>query len=102
MVGGARSPEAVGLDDDALTNRVRASLARVFGTDPDPDRVWIVRWEQGISQYTVGHLDRVAAAEAAARTAGIELAGSPYRGVSVNDCIKQARAAAARLAKRLR
>ncbi|MCJ7755219.1 MAG: protoporphyrinogen oxidase [Thermoanaerobaculales bacterium] len=102
MVGGARSPEAVGLDDDDLTTRVRASLARVFGSDPEPDRVWIVRWEQGISQYTVGHLDRVAAAEAAASKAGIELAGSPYRGVSVNDCFKQARAAAARLAQRLR
>jgi len=102
MVGGARSPEAVGLDDDGLTSRVRASLARVFGTDPNPDRVWIVRWEQGISQYTVGHLERVAAAKAAAGDAGIELAGSPYRGVSVNDCIKQARAAAARLAHRLR
>jgi len=102
MVGGARSPDAVGLDDDALLDRVRGSLARVFGADPEPDRVWIVRWEQGISQYTVGHLDRVATAEAAASEAGIELAGSPYRGVSVNDCIKQARAAAARLAQRIR
>ena len=102
MVGGARSPDAVGLDDDALLDRVRGSLAKVFGSDPEPDRVWIVRWEQGISQYTVGHLDRVAAAETAAREAGVELAGSPYRGVSVNDCIKQARAAAARLALRLR
>jgi oxygen-dependent protoporphyrinogen oxidase len=101
MVGGARSPEAVGLDDDLLLDRVRASLARVFGADPEPDRVWIVRWEQGISQYTVGHLDRVAAAEAAARQVGVELAGSPYRGVSVNDCIKQARAAANRIAQRL-
>jgi oxygen-dependent protoporphyrinogen oxidase len=102
MVGGARSPDAVGLDDDDLTTRVRASLVRVFGSDPEPDSVWIVRWEQGISQYTVGHLDRVAAAEAAASEAGIELAGSAYRGVSVNDCIKQARAAAGRLAQRLR
>jgi len=102
MVGGARSPDAVGLDDDALLDRVRGSLARVFGRDPEPDRVWIVRWEQGISQYTVGHLDRVAAAEAAAGEAGIELAGSPYRGVSVNDCIRQARAAARRIAQRLR
>jgi oxygen-dependent protoporphyrinogen oxidase len=102
MVGGSRSPEAVGLDDDHLLDRARASLARVLGADPDPDRVWMVRWEQGISQYPVGHLDRVAAAEAATRNVGIELAGSPYRGVSVNDCIKQARAAASRLAQRLR
>jgi oxygen-dependent protoporphyrinogen oxidase len=102
MVGGTRSPEAVGLDDDHLLRQVRSSLAKVFGADPDPDRVWLVRWEQGISQYTIGHLDRVSTAETASREAGIELAGSPYRGVSVNDCIKQARAAAARLAQRLR
>lgn len=101
MVGGARSPSAVGWDDDLLLDRVRESLARVFGSNPLPDRVWIVRWERGISQYTVGHLDRVAAAEGAAAEIGIELAGSPYRGVSVNDCIKQARAAARRIAHRL-
>lgn len=102
MVGGARSPEAVGFDDDTLVDRVRASLKQVFGADPEPDKVWIVRWERGISQYTVGHLERVAAAEKAVGEAGIELAGSPFRGVSVNDCIKQARAAAGRLAQRLR
>lgn len=102
MVGGARSPEAVGFDDDTLVDRVRASLKQVFGADPEPDQVWIVRWERGISQYTVGHLERVAAAEKAVGEAGIELAGSPFRGVSVNDCIKQARAAAGRLAQRLR
>ncbi len=100
MVGGAKAPAAVDLDDDHLLDHVRSSLARVLGADPEPDRVWIVRWEHGISQYTVGHLGRVGEAEAAATAAGIELAGSPYRGVSVNDCIKQARAAAARLAGR--
>ena len=101
MVGGARSPDAAALADDALLTTVRSSLARVYGADPEPDRVWIVRWEHGISQYTVGHLDRVAAAEEAAAAAGIELAGSPFRGVSVNDCIRQARAAARRIAQRL-
>jgi len=102
MVGGARSPEAAALDDESLTALVRAALARILGADPEPNRVWIVRWEKGISQYTVGHLDRVATAEKAAAQAGIEIAGSPYRGVSVNDCIKQARAAATRVAQRLR
>lgn len=101
MVGGAREPEAAALDDHALLARVRSGLAKVYGADPDPDRVWIVRWEHGISQYTVGHLDRVAAAEKAVARAGLELAGSPYRGVSVNDCVKQARAAARCIARRL-
>jgi oxygen-dependent protoporphyrinogen oxidase len=98
MVGGAREPGLAELDDGALVGSVRAAHARILGRDPDPDRVWIVRWAEGISQYTIGHLDRVGAAEAAARAVGIELAGSPYRGVSVNDCIRQARAVAGRLA----
>jgi oxygen-dependent protoporphyrinogen oxidase len=101
MVGGTRSPAMVDLPNDDLLLAVRASLARILGRDPEPDRRWIVRWPRGISQYTVGHLDRVAAAEDAVRAAGLEIAGSSYRGVSVNDCIKQARKAAARLADRL-
>ena len=101
MVGGARQPEAVKNEDDVLLKQVRSSLERVLGANPEPNRAWVIRWEHGIAQYTVGHLDRVAAAEAAAANAGIDLAGSPYRGVSVNDCIKQARAAATRLAGRL-
>lgn len=98
MLGGAREPEAATLDDDALIARTRAALARVFGKDPEPSQVWIVRWDEGISQYTVGHLERVGAVETALRPLGLDVAGSPYRGVSVNDCIRQARAAAARLA----
>jgi len=101
MVGGARQPEAVKNEDDVLLKQVRSSLERVLGANPEPNRAWVIRWEHGIAQYTVGHLDRVAAVEAAAANAGIDLAGSPYRGVSVNDCIKQARAAATRLAGRL-
>ena len=101
MIGGARDPGALDLDDSGLVDRTRVALQRVLGGDPDPDGVWVVRWAEGISQYTVGHLDRVRAAEAAAAAVDVELAGSPYRGVSVNDCIKQARAAARRLAGRV-
>jgi oxygen-dependent protoporphyrinogen oxidase len=101
MVGGAREPEAAGLSDEELLSRVRAAHARVLGADPEPARFWVVRWPEGISQYTVGHLQRVATAESAAHDVGLELAGSPYRGVSVNDCITQARAAAGRIATRL-
>jgi oxygen-dependent protoporphyrinogen oxidase len=99
MLGGAREPGQARRDDDALIATVRTAHSRIFGADPAPAQVWIARWAEGISQYTVGHLDRVAQAEDAARGVGVELAGSPYRGVSVNDCIRQARAAAQRLAR---
>jgi oxygen-dependent protoporphyrinogen oxidase len=98
MLGGAREPAQADLDDGGMLDTVRGAHRGVFGSDPEPDRVWIARWPEGISQYTVGHLDRVASAVDAAHAAGIELAGSPYRGVSVNDCIRQARIAARRLA----
>jgi oxygen-dependent protoporphyrinogen oxidase len=101
MIGGARDPSAVDLDDEQLLDRTRTAHRRALGGDPDPGRVWVIRWQDGISQYTLGHIQRVRAAEAAAASAGIELAGSPFRGVSVNDCIKQARAAATRIADRL-
>ncbi len=102
MLGGARDPEILDLDDAEMLERVRNAHRRVLAADPDPDRTWIVRWERGISQYTTGHLGRVEAVEAAARAVGLEVAGSAYRGVSVNDCVTQARAAAGRLAARLR
>jgi oxygen-dependent protoporphyrinogen oxidase len=98
MVGGAREPDCAALDDDAIVGRVRAAHRAVLGGDPDPDRVWIARWPEAISQYEIGHLGRVGQAEAAARAAGLDLAGSPYRGVAVNECIRRARAAARRLA----
>jgi oxygen-dependent protoporphyrinogen oxidase len=98
MVGGAREPDVAHLEDNALVDHVRAAHATLLGADPEPDHTWIVRWPEAIAQYTIGHRDRVGAAEEAARGRRIHLTGSAYRGVSVNDCIRNAR----ELAKRLR
>lgn len=102
MLGGARDPGVLSLDDDQLLARTRGALARLLGADPEPDRSWIVRHPAGISQYTLGHLNRVARAEEAVGEVGILLGGSSYRGVSVNDCIRQGREAASALASQLR
>ncbi len=101
MLGGARDPRVLELDDDGLLGRVQEALHRYLGRAPEPDTTWIVRHPAGIAQYTLGHLDRVEAIEQATRAGGLEVTGSSYRGVSVNDCIRQARAAAVRIAARL-
>jgi len=102
MLGGARRPEMAGLEDDEILDHSMVVLRRVLHLGASPARHWIFRWEHGISQYTIGHLERVEASEAATAGTGLHLTGSSYRGVSVNDCIRNARETAARVARELR
>lgn len=90
--GGAR-PELVTQDDETLLQTVRAELKDLLNLQAAPLAQAAFRWEAGFPQATVGHLERVAALEAALPE-GIFLAGSSYRGIAVPDCIKQGREAA--------
>src|SRR5690606_19865846 len=96
LFGGARDPDAVALDDDALVATARRDLERVLGVRARPEHQFVVRHAQGIAQYPPGHLERVGRAEVLAAGRRLVLAGSSYRGVSLNDCVAGgARAAAA-------
>ncbi|MCB9545832.1 MAG: protoporphyrinogen oxidase [Myxococcales bacterium] len=90
IIGGARDPALVGLDDAALLALALAEVGITLG-GPVPAPVFhrIIRWDAGIPQYTLGHLERVRAAEAAL-PAGLFLAGNGVHGVSVADCVARA------------
>jgi oxygen-dependent protoporphyrinogen oxidase len=92
MVGGATDPAAVDRPDDRLLASVREDLATTMGLRTEPTFVRIVRHSAGISQYTVGHVERVERAERLLADAlpCVFLAGSSYRGVAVNACIAEA------------
>jgi oxygen-dependent protoporphyrinogen oxidase len=91
MCGGWNRPEIVGWDDARLLQAVRVELHATMGITAAPIFHHIVRWEQAIPQYHLGHLDRVAAIEAAAaRHAGLFLVGNAYHGIALNDCTEQA------------
>lgn len=58
----------------------------------------VQRWGGGLPQYAVGHLERIAAVEAAIEgVPGLEVCGAAYRGVGIPAVIASARAAADRL-----
>ncbi|ANM31802.1 hypothetical protein ABI59_22920 [Acidobacteria bacterium Mor1] len=99
MAGGIRDPEAVAMDDDALTGMVHEELARTHGGMKRPPReARIFRWPKAIPQYPVGHLERMQRIDAAlAATPGLYVAGNAYRGVAVNDCVREARLLAKRI-----
>ncbi|MCP3103601.1 protoporphyrinogen oxidase [Myxococcus sp. K15C18031901] len=89
MVGGARRPELVALDEAQLVTLAREELAALAGVDAAPSFTQVFRWPRGIPQYQVGHLARMDAIDAAlARWPGLHLTGNAYKGVGLNDCIR--------------
>jgi oxygen-dependent protoporphyrinogen oxidase len=98
MLGGATDRAVVDLDDATLMDVVCADLRTTMGQEARPDFVKMFRHTTGIPQYTVGHLDRLARAEARlAQLPGVLLAGNAYRGVAINACIAEASTIAERL-----
>jgi oxygen-dependent protoporphyrinogen oxidase len=99
MIGGQRAPELVALDEPALIETARTGLRITMQFDREPDVVHVRRWPRGIPEYAPGHLALVE--EISARTAalpGLHLNGNAYRGVAMNDCAREARELALRIA----
>jgi oxygen-dependent protoporphyrinogen oxidase len=94
FVGGQRNPEMTTLEDGELAQAVEGELASLLGAGRP---LWheIVRWTHAIPQYTIGHLDRVAAVDrAAASFPGLFWCANWRGGVSVSDCVKNGHAMA--------
>ncbi|WP_376791046.1 protoporphyrinogen oxidase [Thermoflexus sp.] len=98
FLGWAGDPEAIAAEDPVLVQRATKALRPLLGLRGDPVRVWVHRWPQAMPQYTVGHLERLAAIERALRPfPGLLLVGASYRGVGIPDLIRQAHEVAKRL-----
>ena len=89
FVGRAAQEAATELPDEDLVAIVTRELDDAIGP---PDRLLrsrVTRWDRGLPQYSVGHLDQVRRIEKALETTpGIALAGAAYRGSGLPDCIK--------------
>jgi protoporphyrinogen/coproporphyrinogen III oxidase len=80
--------------DDELAALAAAELAAATGVRGGPAATRVTRWGGALPQYTVGHLDRVAAIRAAvAAQPGLAVCGAAYDGVGIPACVATARAA---------
>ncbi len=89
------------LPDEELLATVRGELASLLNIAGEPLFHRIYRWPRSNPQYDVGHLDLVAEIERAL-PAGLHVTGSPYKGVGLPDCVKQAQDTAAQVVNGLR
>jgi oxygen-dependent protoporphyrinogen oxidase len=94
-VGRAGDDRALGLSDDDLVSGVLAELRPILGLRHPPTGTVVTRWARSFPQYAVGHLERVAAIEAAAsRLPALALAGAALHGVGIPACIGSGQRAA--------
>lgn len=95
FVGRAGQEAVLAQPDADLVALARAELRAVLGIAAAPTLARVHRWPHGLPQYTLGHLDRVAAIDARlADHPGLALAGHSYRGIGLPDCIRSGEMAA--------
>ena len=98
FIGGAMQPEMLEHSDEELKTIVRSELDDIFGVHGKPVFSKLLRHNQSMPQYHLGHLELVEQIEQqAAQYPGLELAGNAYRGVGIPDSIHSAEQAAERL-----
>ncbi len=91
FVGGPQNQEIMKKSDEELMDIVLAEFRSILGLDPAAKPLFrrIFRWNKGMPQYTLGHIDRVSFIEdRCAETPGLALAGGSYRGVGLPNCIE--------------
>jgi protoporphyrinogen/coproporphyrinogen III oxidase len=89
LAGGVGDPEMVRVDDARALTIVREELGRILGLSAAPVMVRQIVWERAIPQYVLGHQERLARVEGAlGHVPGLFLAGNAYRGVGVNDAVR--------------
>ena len=100
FLGGGRDPHRLDAPDDELIQAAREALTEILGIDGEPLITRLYRYPRQSPQYTVGHLDRVAAIERRVTALpGLFVAGSGFRAIGIPDCIADARATAGRAAE---
>jgi oxygen-dependent protoporphyrinogen oxidase len=86
------------LGDEALVDRLGGELVEAVGArvGARPAEWQVNRWPGSFPRYLPGHLDRIAAIEAAlaASAPNVTLAGASYRGAGIPACIGSGRRAA--------
>lgn len=95
--GGYRSPQTVAMDDETLLRTTCAFAAEAMGARGAPAFFRIARWMESSPIYQVGHLDTIAALDAALPP-GLHLIGAPYRGPGIPDVVRTSTELAARMA----
>jgi oxygen-dependent protoporphyrinogen oxidase len=98
FVGGPHNQAIMERTDNELVEIVLSELRAIVGVKGEPLLSRVYRWNAGMPQYTIGHLDRVALlGERLADIPGLGVGGGSYTGVGVPNCIESGEAAVSKV-----
>jgi oxygen-dependent protoporphyrinogen oxidase len=90
-------------DDVDLAATALADLRAATGVQSAPVDTRVTRWGGGLPQYTVGHLERVAAIRTGVEALpGLALCGAAYDGLGIPACVASAEKAVTQVLADLR
>lgn len=93
MLGGAKYPQILDLDDNLIKVRTQGTLYRIMGINTEPEMIKIYRHKMAIPQYNLGHSALIQEIEKLiAQYAGLYIVGNAYYGIGINDCVAAANA----------
>jgi len=96
--GGCLQPEMLRHSDPELIEIARQELAELIGLTGTPTLARVIRWNDAMPQYHVGHNDRVDAIDAALRSVpGLHVIGNSFRGVGIAPTVAGAKSIATRI-----
>ncbi len=91
FIGGAMQPELLDHSDDELVQIARDELGEIIGLEGSPVVTRVVRWNQAMPQYHVGHRARVEQIEKSiAEVPGLTLVSNALHGVGIAPLIQLA------------
>jgi oxygen-dependent protoporphyrinogen oxidase len=92
FIGGARNRSVATLTHEQLIAQTLNDLRPLLGIDGEAHFRYVSLWRQAIPQYELGHLERLARIDTKlARLPGLHLRANWRDGISVSDCVENAR-----------
>ncbi len=103
MIGGQRNPDLALKSDEELKQIAIQGVKETMGVKELPDTVYIKRWERGIPNYRLGHLERMDKLfKKLKKYDGLYLSSNAYFGVGLNDCVRNSKEVASEVLKNLK
>jgi len=98
IIGGQRSPLLALKEEDELLRIATGAISETMGVYEEPMLNHITRWHKAIPNYGLGHSELVKQIfERVSKNSGLYLNSSAFKGISLNDCVKNSRETALKI-----